>query len=76
MKKTMIYLEDEQFIKLKKAVSNSNKKMSDIIREALASYLRTKVKRADYFSFVGIAEGPQKGKTSEQVEEILREELK
>ncbi|MBI5187724.1 MAG: hypothetical protein HZA07_01435 [Nitrospirae bacterium] len=43
-------------------------------REALSSYLREERKeKDDYFSFVGIAEGPKKGKTSEQAEEILRE---
>jgi len=77
MKKTMIYLEDEQFLLLKKRAEASKKKMSEIIREALWSYLKKKGKeKGDYFSFVGIAEGPKKGKTSEQAEEILREILK
>lgn len=77
MRKTMVYLEDNQFLLLKRAAASSKKKMSEIIREALSDYLRKEKKeKDDYFSFVGIAEGPKKGKTSEQAEEILREVLK
>ena len=77
MKKTMIYLEDDQHSLLKKTAVSSNRKMSEIIREALAHYLKgPKRSRPDYFSFVGIAEGPDKGKTSEQAEELLREALR
>lgn len=76
MRKTMVYLEDDQFIYLKKAAVSSGKRMSQIIREALSSYLRGQTQKADYFSFVGIAEGPEGGDTSEKVEQILRERLK
>ena len=76
MKKTMIYLEDDQFLLLKKTAASSKKKMSEIIREAVASYLKKGKRRVDYFSFVGMAEGPKQGKTSEQAEEILREVLR
>ncbi|HIC91447.1 MAG TPA: DNA-binding protein [Syntrophaceae bacterium] len=76
MKKTMIYLEDDQFFLLKKVAASSKKRMSEIIREALSGYLKKKKERLDYFSLVGIAEGPVKGKTSEQAEKILREALK
>lgn len=77
MRKTMVYLEDDQFLLLKGTAASSKKRMSEIIREALSSYLREKKKgKPEYFSFVGIAEGPKKGKTSEQAEEILREALK
>ncbi len=77
MRKTMIYLEDNQFLLLKRMAASSKKRMSEIIREALSGYLREERKeKDDYFSFVGIAEGPKKGKTSEQAEEILREALK
>lgn len=77
MRKTMVYLEDNQFILLKRVSSSSKKRMSEVIREALSSYLKeAKKEKDDYFSFVGIAEGPKKGKTSEQTEEILREVLK
>lgn len=77
MRKTMVYLEDDQFLLLKRAAAASKKKMSEIIREALSNYLKEKKgKKLDYFSFVGIAEGPKKGRTSEQAEEILREVLK
>ena len=76
MKKTMIYLEDDQFLLLKRTAASSNRKMSEIIREALSNYLKGKKKKLDYFSFVGIGHGPKNGKTSEQAEDILREALK
>ena len=76
MRKTMIYLEDDQFLLLKRAAVSSNRKMSVIIREALSNYLKGRKKKLDYFSFVGIGHGPKKGKTSEQAEDILREALK
>jgi FPC/CPF motif-containing protein YcgG len=72
MKKTMIYLEDDQFHLLKQAAASSKRKMSEIVREAVASYLKKGKRRGDYFSFVGMAEGPKNGKTSEQAEEILQ----
>jgi FPC/CPF motif-containing protein YcgG len=76
MKKTMVYLEDEQFLLLKRTAASSKKKMSEIIREALSSYIKEKKEKLDYFSFVGLAEGPKDGRTSEQTEEILRKLLK
>lgn len=76
MRKTMVYIEDDQFFLLKRTAETSKKKMAEIIREALSSYLKKEKKKPDYFSFVGIAEGPKKGKASEQVDEILRETLK
>ncbi|MGB9904959.1 MAG: hypothetical protein ACPLQO_09905 [Desulfotomaculales bacterium] len=75
MKKTMVYLDEEQFLILKKVAASSKKKASEIIREALAAYLKEKSK-VDYFSFVGIAEGPKKGRTSEDAEDILKEVLR
>ncbi len=75
MRKTMIYLEEDQFLMLKKVAASSRKKVSEIIREALIAYLREKGK-VDYFSFVGIAEGPKNGRTSEDAEDILREALR
>lgn len=77
MRKTMVYLEDDQFLLLKRTASSSRKKMSEVIRAALSGYLKEKSKeKRDYFSFVGIAEGPQNGRTSEQAEEVLKEALK
>jgi len=74
MKKTMVYLADDQFFLLKKTAAVSKKKMSEIIRTALSNHL--KKDKLNYFSFVGVARGPKKGKASEQAEEILREVLK
>lgn len=75
MRKTMIYLKDDQFLTLKKAAASSGKKVSEIIREALSIYLKEK-SRVDRFSFVGIAEGPKNGRTSEKTEEVLKEFLR
>ena len=75
MKKTMVYLEDEQFLLLKKTSASSNRKMADIVREALSVYFHAKKNPLNYFSFVGVAAGPKRGKTSERVEETLREAL-
>jgi hypothetical protein len=76
MRKTMIYLEDGQFLLLKRASSVSKKRMSEIIREAISGYLKEKKEMIDYLSFVGIAEGPKKGRISERAEEVLREAMK
>ena len=76
MRKTMIYLEDEQFVLLKRAASASRKNMAEIIREALAGYFSERKEKINYFSFVGIAEGPRKGRTSEKAEDVLREIMK
>jgi len=71
----MIYLDDDQFLMLKRVAASTRKKVSEIIREAVSAYLREKGK-VDYFSFVGIAEGPKNGRTSEEAEDVLREVLR
>ena len=76
MKKTMVYLEDDQFFLLKKTAASSKRKMYEIIRAALSNHLKGKKKKLNYFSFVGTARGPKKGKTSEQAEEVLKEVLR
>jgi FPC/CPF motif-containing protein YcgG len=75
MRKTMVYLDEEQFLVLKKVAASSKKKASEIIREALAAYLQEK-DRIDYFSFVGIAAGPENGCASKEAEDILKEVLR
>lgn len=75
MRKTMVYLDEEQFLVLKKVAASSKKKASEIIREALAAYFKER-DRVDYFSFVGIAEGPENGRASEEAEDILKEVLR
>ncbi|MEW6772170.1 MAG: CopG family transcriptional regulator [Bacillota bacterium] len=75
MRKTMVYLEEEQFLLLKKAAASSGKKMAEIIREAVAAYLKGRAK-IDYFSFIGIAAGPKGGRASEEAEAVLREILR
>lgn len=76
MRKTMVYLNDEQYLLLKRESEATRMGMAEIIRKALSNYFGTKKKKVDYFSFVGIADGPPNGRTSELVEDILREELR
>lgn len=79
MKKTMIYLEEDQFVMLRKVAASSGKKVSEVIREALGFYLEEKAMKKDsvkYFSFVGIAEGPENGRASEEAEDVLKEALR
>lgn len=76
MRRTMIYIKDEQFLLLKKLAASSKRRMSEIIRDALSEYLRKKKRGIKYYSFVGIAEGPENGDASERAEEVLKEALK
>jgi metal-responsive CopG/Arc/MetJ family transcriptional regulator len=71
----MVYLEDEQYHLLRRVAARSGKRMSEIIREALRAYLAEKA-GVDYFSILGIAEGPRDGRTSEEAEEVLKEALR
>ena len=73
MKKTMIYLNDDQYNLLKEEAEETHAGMAAIIRDAVSLYFKAKKKKMNYFSFVGIAEGSRKGNTSEKVEEILKE---
>ena len=75
MRKTMIYLEDDQFWLLKKHAQQQRRSMAELIREAVRRYLRSNKAKVDYFSFVGIARGPKGEATSEQAEEILKKLL-
>ncbi|MCR4420373.1 MAG: PIN domain-containing protein [Clostridia bacterium] len=60
---------------VKKVAARSGKRMSEVIRETLRAYLEEKA-GVDYFSIVGIAEGPKDGRTSEEAEEVLKEALR
>ncbi len=75
MRKTMIYLEDDQFWLLKKRAQQQGRSMAELIREAVRRYLKGNKARADYFSFVGIGRGPKGEAASEQAEEILKKLL-
>jgi len=76
MKRFVVCLEDKQYLSLKRAAASSHKRMSQIIREALSSYLGKPMDQVDYFSFVGIARGPAKGKASQDAEETLKKLMK
>lgn len=76
MRKTMVYLEDNQFWLLKKQAQQQGRSMAELIREAVHKYLRGDRMKVDYFSFVGIAKGPKSEAASEQAEEILKKALR
>ncbi len=78
MRKTMVYLEEEQFRELKQRARREGRSMAALIREAVRRYLQQDGGRAspDYFAFVGIAAGPRGEATSERAEEVLRELLR
>ena len=72
MKKTMVYLEEEQFLLLKKRAKVEERSMAELIREAVSRYLKDDSSKGDYFSFVGIGEGPKGEAASEEAEEIIK----
>lgn len=72
MRKTMVYLEEDQFVLLKKKAQQQRQSMAELIREAVRRYLKSDKTKIDYFSFVGIAGGPKGEAASEQTEEILK----
>lgn len=76
MKKTMIYLEDEKHLLLKKKAEAEGKSLASIIRKAIDEFLLPKNEISDYFSFVGIAKGEKNGKTSEKAEEEIKKALR
>lgn len=76
MKKTMIYLEEDLHQLLRKKAKIKGKSMAMIVREAVRDYLHKNREETRYFSFVGIAEGPQNEEISSDVDKYLRESLK
>lgn len=75
MRKTMVYLEEEQFALLKQKARQQGQSMAELIREAIRRYLKSDKTRIDYFSFVGIGQGPKGEAASEHAEEILKDLL-
>ncbi|MCL5986897.1 MAG: ribbon-helix-helix domain-containing protein [Actinobacteria bacterium] len=76
MKKTMIYLTEEQALLLKRKSQETGNSTASLIREAIDKYITSQKKEKDYFSFVGIAEGPKGEAISENVEEALKQIIK
>lgn len=76
MRKTMVYLEDDQYYFLKRKAAETDRPLAVLIREAVAGYMAQARGAVDYFSFVGIAEGPADEAVSENAEEILRRRLR
>jgi len=75
MKKTTIYLEEEQFLLLKRLAEAEGRSTAELIREAVSRYLQGDSSRVVYFSFVGIGEGPKGEAASEEAEEIVKRVL-
>ncbi|MCL6642039.1 MAG: ribbon-helix-helix domain-containing protein [Candidatus Bipolaricaulota bacterium] len=73
MKKTMIYLEEEQFLLLRKRAQAEERSMAELIREAVSRYLKGDSSKDDFFSFVGIGEGPKGEAASEEAEELIKQ---
>lgn len=76
MHKTMLYLEDDQYRFLKKKAAEAGRPLASLVREAIAEYMGRSRGSVDYFSFVGIAEGPGQEPVSEDAEAVLREHLR
>jgi hypothetical protein len=72
----MVYLNEEQFFALNQIAKQSNRKMAELIREAVDNLIREKNKNKNYFRFVGIGSGEVNGRTSENVDEVLKEVFK
>ena len=73
MKKTMIYLEEEQFLLLRKRAEAEERSMAELIREAVSRYLKGDSSEGDYFSFVGIGAGPKGEAASEEAEVLIKQ---
>jgi hypothetical protein len=73
MRKTMVYLTDDQFFSLNQLTKQTNKRMAELIREAVEILIKEKTKDKDYFRFVGIGQGEPNGNTSEKIDEVLKE---
>lgn len=69
----MIYLEEEQFLLLRKRAKAEERSMAELIREAVSRYLKGDSSKDDYFSFVGIGEGPKGEAASEEAEELVKQ---
>jgi FPC/CPF motif-containing protein YcgG len=76
MKKTMVYLTEEQALLLKKKSLETGGSAASLIREAVDKYIKNQKEEKDYFSFVGIAEGPKDEAVSENVEKTLKQIIK
>ncbi len=76
MRKMMVYLDEDQFLRLKKRAAETGQPVAALVREAVNRYLAGAGGQVDYFSFVGSAAGPEGGNASETCEEILRHLLR
>lgn len=70
MKRTMIYLEDNQYAKLSRLAKEKKESVAALIRTAVDSLLKRHGKDIDYMSIVGIAKS-EPDRISEEVESYL-----
>lgn len=76
MKKTMVYLSEEQQLLLKQRARKRGVSMAALIREAVDGFLVREKPEVDYMAIVGMAEGVPGENVSERVDEVLAEIIK
>ena len=76
MRKTMIYLQEQQHDSLNRRSQATGRSLADLIREAVDHYLEDTRESSPDLSFIGAGVGPDDGGASEHDEEMLRELLR
>lgn len=74
MKKTLVYLEEDQLKRLRARARASNKSVAAMVREAVAAWLGEAPPKTAYEvlgDFIGCAEGSPEGNDSERADEIV-----
>ena len=71
MKKTSVYLEDEQVERLRQLAAREGRSQAEILRDAILTYAEQK-KRLRKFALAGIADGPGGSVADIPEEELLK----
>lgn len=71
MKKTMIYLKEQQQLVLRQRAREKGVSVASLIRDAVDDFIVREKPQVDYLSIVGIAAGVASERTSERVDEAL-----
>ncbi len=74
MKKTLVYLTDEQLEALRLRARSTRRSMAALVRDAVSSYLG-QPEASPLEGFIGCGEGEAGGETSAHADEILRRML-
>jgi metal-responsive CopG/Arc/MetJ family transcriptional regulator len=70
MKRTTIFADDELLRELKEVSREEDRSVAEIVREAIESYIKQKVKRKKKLSFIGIGSSGRSD-IAERHEELL-----